>query len=103
MAQLYLRSFVINLRHGRRCVSDYWSGVSTVRLPLQPVSSRTISRALQWHYSDAPGGGAEMARGGAPPAPAPLLQIAAGAGYSGRGRRPAAATPSARLFSEYHL
>lgn len=26
----------------------------------------TISRALQWHYSDAPGGGAEMARAGAP-------------------------------------
>lgn len=44
-----------------------------------------------------------MARGGAPPAPATLLQIAAGAGYSGRGRRPAAATPSARLFSEHHL
>lgn len=44
-----------------------------------------------------------MARGGAPPAPAPLLQIAAGACYSGRGRRPVVATPSARLFSEHHL
>lgn len=38
-----------------------------------------------------------------PPAPAPLLQIAAAAGYSGRGRRPAAATPSARLFSGHYL
>lgn len=64
--------------------------------------TRTISRALQWHYSDALGVSAEMARGGAPPAPALLLQIAAGACYSGRGRRPAAATPSARLFSDHH-
>lgn len=76
----------------------------TARLPPQPrPPTWTISRALQWHYSDAPGGGAEMARGGAPPAPAVLLQIAAEAGYSGRGRRPAVATPSARLFSEHHL
>lgn len=57
------------------------------------------------HYSDALGGGAEMARAGAPPcARAVLLQIAGAAGYSGRGRRPAAAaTPSARLFSGHFL
>lgn len=62
----------------------------------------TISRALQWHYSDAPGGGAEMARAGPPCARAAAANIAAAAGYSGRGRRPVAATPSARLFSEHY-
>ncbi|KAF9801218.1 hypothetical protein SFRURICE_014236, partial [Spodoptera frugiperda] len=63
----------------------------------------TISRALQWHYSDAPGGGAEMARAGPPCARAAAANIAAAAGYSGLGRRPVAATPSARLFSEHNL
>lgn len=49
------------------------------------------------------GSGAEMARGGAPPcARAAGADIVADAGYSGRGRRPVAATPSARLFSKHH-
>lgn len=39
----------------------------------------------------------------APCARAAAANIAAGAGYSGRGRRPVAATPSARLFSEHYL
>lgn len=60
----------------------------TSRLRPRPVI-RPISRALQWHYSDAPGGGAEMARAGAPPCARAAANIAAAAGYSGRGRRPA--------------
>lgn len=44
-----------------------------------------------------------MARAGAPPCARAAANIAAAAGYSGRGRRPAAATPSARLFSEHYL
>lgn len=35
--------------------------------------------------------------------PRAAANIAAAAGYSGRGRRPVAATPSARLFSEHNL
>lgn len=38
-----------------------------------------------------------------PCARAAAANIAAAAGYSGRGRRPVAATPSARLFSEHYL
>lgn len=38
-----------------------------------------------------------------PCARAAAANIAAAAGYSGRGRRPVAATPSARLFSEHNL
>lgn len=39
----------------------------------------------------------------APLRPRAAANIAAAAGYSGRGRRPAAATPSARLFSEHYF
>lgn len=46
---------------------------------------------------------AEMARAGPPCARAAAANIDAGGGYSGRGRRPVAATPSARLFSEHYL
>lgn len=35
--------------------------------------------------------------------PVAAANIAGAAGYSGRGRRPVAATPSARLFSEHRL
>lgn len=46
-----------------------------------------------------------MARAAPPSArrAVPAANIAAAGGYSGRGRRPVAATPSARLFSEHRL